>query len=158
MEQSVENIVSQKKTFDNEIVIIQKEKQSLKSKVDDLIREQNILTKKIKQSEEFLKEYNQLVHKKQKSIAKIEENKTKIKDLNFEINEIFQSFKDIEHKLEKNKWFLENPTTDLLMLIDNELRKTSKDLFELDKELDKLQFEKTNLINRYKNLQISLLQ
>ncbi|MGB5910432.1 MAG: AAA family ATPase [Promethearchaeia archaeon] len=156
LEKSLENVESQKKTLDTEISAIKKEKNALKSKIDDLIKEQNTIAKKIKQNEDFLKEYNQAIHKKQMCLTKIEENKNKINDINSEINEIFQSFKDIEHKLEKNKWFLENPTTDLLMHIDNELRKNSKDLFELGNELNKSHFERTNLINKFKNFQISL--
>lgn len=156
LEKRFGNVENQIKTLNTEISIIEKEENALKLKIDDLIKEQNIIAKKIKQNEDFLKEYNQLIHRKQKCLTKIEGNKNRIKDLNSEINEIFQSFKDIEHKLEKNKWFLENPTTNLLMHIDNELRKNSKDLFELGNQLNKSQFKRTNLINKFKNLQISL--
>ncbi|MFX1586973.1 MAG: AAA family ATPase, partial [Promethearchaeota archaeon] len=125
LEKRLRNVESQSKTLDTEISTIKMEKKTLKLKIDDLIKEQNTIAKRIKQNEDFLKDYNQLIHRKQKCLTKIEGNKNKIKDLNSEINEIFQSFKDIEHKLEKDKWFLENPTTNLLMHIDNELRKIS---------------------------------
>lgn len=155
-EKAFENTESHSKKLDNEINLIQKETLSLKEKIDELIEEQNRLGKKLKQNEDFLREYRNLISKKGAYNNKIEENEIKIKEINSEINEIFQSFKDIEHKLEKNKWFLDNPTSDLLFDIDERIKNYSKDLFELGKKLSNLQFKRTNLLENFKKLQVSL--
>ncbi|MFW9771365.1 MAG: AAA family ATPase [Candidatus Thorarchaeota archaeon] len=156
LEKIVKNIESQRNKLVSEVNLIQKEIYSLRGNIDKLIKEQNTLTKKLKQNEDFLKDYHNLTSKKGDYSKKIEDNKKQIKDINSEINEIFQSFKDIEHRLEKNKWFLENPTSDLLLHLDGEIRNYSKDLFELGKELTNLQFKRTNLLESFKNLQVSL--
>lgn len=156
LEKAFKNTESQSKKLNNELNLIQKEIISLKEKIDELIEEQNNLGKKLKQNEDFLREYRNLTSKKGDYSKKIEENEIKIREINSEINEIFQSFKDIEHKLEKNKWFLENPTSDLLFHIDEGIKSDSKDLFELGKKLTSLQFKRNNLLENYKNLQVSL--
>jgi len=114
LDKIMNNYKSQKSSIDNEIKIIKQEKTKIESKIDSLIKEQNTLIKKIKLNEEFLTKYNQLISEKKEKKTKIQENKNEIKSINNEINQLFQSFKDIEHKLEKNKWFLENPTKNLL--------------------------------------------
>ncbi|KKN18447.1 hypothetical protein LCGC14_0955560, partial [marine sediment metagenome] len=65
-------------------------------------------------------------------------------------------FKDIEHKLEKNKWFLENPSKDLLKQLDRDLSKTSLKIFEIDSEVKKLEIEKSKKLRKLKILQASL--
>ncbi|MFX1400494.1 MAG: AAA family ATPase [Promethearchaeota archaeon] len=156
IEKALKNIESKKKILQNENTSIKEEIDSIKTRIDDLIKEQNVLTKKLRLNEDFLMEYHDLTSKRGTYTKRIEEYKIKIKDINSEINEIFQSFNDIEHKLEKNKWFLENPTSDLLLHIDNEIKNKSKNLFELGKQLNNLQFKRTTLLERFKHLQVSL--
>ncbi|MFX1406725.1 MAG: hypothetical protein ACFFBW_07195 [Promethearchaeota archaeon] len=151
-----ENFKSQKDSIDKEIAAIKKEKHSIKFKIDNLIKEQNELIIKIEQNKEFLDKYNRLLSKKENLERKIEENTLKIKDINHDINEIFQSFKDIEYKLDKNKWFLENPSRSLLDQLDKNLEKISTEIYEIDNKLRRIEFEKSKKVQGLKLLEASL--
>ncbi len=156
LEKVLNNYKSQKTSIDNEIKIINQEKTNIETKIDNLIKEQNTLTQKIKRNEEFLAKYNQLISEKKEKKTLIQQNNDKIKSLNNEISQLFQSFKDIEHKLEKHKWFLENPTKNLLSKLDQELKEATNELFTLEKNIQDLEREKYKNINRLKPLQASL--
>jgi chromosome segregation ATPase len=156
IESIVLNFEKQKESISNELILIKKERKNLDNQIENLIREQDQLVKKIKQNKVFLDEYNIIVEEKKARIAKIQENKKIITSLNDEINQLFQSFKDIEHKLEKNKWFLENPTKNLLQDLDNKLRKKSLRIYEIDSEIKRLEIEKSKRIRKLKVLQSSL--
>jgi len=151
-----DNVKSQKESIDKEIEIIRKEKNSIEFKIDGLIKEQNELIIKIEKNKEFLDKYNQLISKRENFKRKIEENTSKIKDINHDINEIFQSFKDIEYKLDKNKWFLENPSKSLLDQLDKNLEKISREIYEIDNKLRRMEFEKSKKIQGLKFLESSL--
>ncbi len=156
IEKLVINFEKQKESLDNEIKIIMNEIKHLEIQIDDLLKEQNQLVKKIKQNNLFLDEYNQVISEKTQKISKVKENEKSIKTINDEINQLFQSFKDIEHKLEKNKWFLENPTKNLLEQLDKQLREASLKIYEIDSEIKKLEIEKSKRLNKLKILQVSL--
>ncbi|MFX0105552.1 MAG: hypothetical protein ACFE75_08680, partial [Candidatus Hodarchaeota archaeon] len=124
--------------------------------IDQLITEQDHLIKKINQNKALLDKYNQINLEKKKSLAKIQENENSIKAHNNEINQLFQSFKDIEHKLEKNKWFLENPSKDLLIQLDRELKRISVKIFEINSEIKQLEIFISKKFKKLKVLQASL--
>ncbi|MFX1592902.1 MAG: AAA family ATPase [Promethearchaeota archaeon] len=152
----IDNFEKQKETIENELKIVRKESKNAGLKIDKLITEQNQLIKKIKQNKELLDKYNQINLEKQEKLAKIQENEKLILTYNDEINQLFQSFKDIEHKLEKNKWFLENPSKNLLVQLDKELKRVSLKLYELDSEIKQIEISKSKKLNKLKILQASL--
>ncbi len=156
IEKIITNFEKQKESLDSELIIIKREQKKLDVQITSLIKEQNQLVKKIKQNKALLDEYNKIINEKELKQLKIQDNKKTINSINDEINQLFQSFKDIEHKLEKNKWFLENPSKDLLQEIDRDLRKITLKIYEIDSEIKKLEFEKLKKINKLKILQTSL--
>ncbi|MFX1571847.1 MAG: AAA family ATPase [Promethearchaeota archaeon] len=156
IEKLVINFEMQKESLNDEIKIMTNEITHLENQIDKLLKEQNQLIKKIKQNKLLLDEYNQVISEKTKKINIIKENENSIKAINDEINQLFQSFKDIEHKLKKNKWFLENPTKNLLEKLDKQLRESSIKIFEIDSEIKKLEIEKSRKLNKLKILQASL--
>ena len=156
IEKIITNFEKQKESLDSELIIIKREQKKLDVQITSLIKEQDQLVKKIKQNKALLDEYNKIINEKEVKQSKIQDNKKTINAINDEINQLFQSFKDIEHKLEKNKWFLENPSKDLLQEIDRDLRKITLKIYEIDSEIKKLEFEKSKKINKLKILQISL--
>ncbi|MFX0177969.1 MAG: AAA family ATPase, partial [Candidatus Hodarchaeota archaeon] len=151
-----DNFKNQKESVDKEIELIKKEKTLITHKIDNVIKEQNELITKIKQNREFLDKFNQIISRKENLERKFQENKSKIENLNHDINEIFQSFKDIEYKLDKNKWFLENPSKSLLLQLDKSLREISTEIYEINNKLRQLEIEKSKKLQRLKFLQISL--
>ncbi|MFX1379234.1 MAG: AAA family ATPase [Promethearchaeota archaeon] len=153
---SINNLEKQKISLENEIQIIKKEIKNNGIKIDNLITEQDQLTRKIKQNRELFDEFNQINLEKNDKLLKIQENEKSIKVLNDEINQLFQSFKDIEHKLEMNIWFLENPTKNLIIQFDRELKRVSLRLFDIESELKQLEFNKSKKLNKLKLLQVSL--
>jgi len=155
-EKDLKNVESQKKTLKSENTEIKKEKSKFDRQFDDLLKEQEDLTKKIDKNEEFLKKFNQLGAEKKEKLKKIQENEEYIKDYNVEINQLFQSFKDIDHKLETNKWFLENPSKNLLKKLDIDLKKTSDKIYSLEAELDQAERERSKKLRNMKPLQASL--
>jgi len=156
IEKIITNFEKQKESLDSELIIIKREQKKLDVQITSLIKEQDQLVKKIKQNKALLDEYNEIINEKELKQLKIQDNKKTINSINDEINQLFQSFKDIEHKLEKNKWFLENPSKDLLQEIDRDLRKITLKIYEIDSEIKKLEFEKSKKINKLKILQTSL--
>jgi len=146
----------QKESLDNELKVIEKEIKSKDVQIENLINEQDQLVKKIKLNKVFLDEYNKIINEKKIKQSKIQDNEKTIGILNNEINQLFQSFKDIEHKLEKNKWFLENPSRNLLQELDAKFRKTSLKITEIDSEITNLEIEKSKKINKLKVLRNSL--
>ncbi|MFX1553923.1 MAG: AAA family ATPase [Promethearchaeota archaeon] len=150
------NFEKQKDNLDNEIKIIKRESKNAGLLIDKLITEQDQLIKKIKQNKTLLDNYNKLNLEKEERLAKIQENENSIKAYNNEINQLFQSFKDIEHKLEKNKWFLENPTKDLLTQLDRELKRTSLKVYDIDSEIKQLEIVISKKFKKLKVLQASL--
>ncbi len=147
---------NQKESLDNELRIINKENKRLELQFENLIKEQTQLVKKIKLNKVLLDEYTKYINDKKKRQLKIQDNEKIIDNLDNEINQLFQSFKDIEHKLETNKWFLENPSKNLLQELDNELRKISLRIYEIDSEIKQLEIEKAKKIRKLKVLQTSL--
>ena len=153
---SINNFEKQKISLENELKIIKTESKNAGQQIDKLITEQNQLIKKIKQNKVLLDKYDQINTKKKERLIEIQENKKSIKAYNNEINQLFQSFKDIEHKLEKNKWFLENPTKDLLTQLDRKLKQTSLNLYEIESEIKQLEITISKKFKKLKVLQASL--
>ena len=147
---------SQKQNLENEIKIIKRKKQSVKSNIDDLIKEQNDLIRKIKENEAFLEKYNNLVNEKERYNRSIQENESNIEDTNKDINDLFQSLMDIDHKLEKNKWFLENPSNDLMKRLDVDLKKVTVNLLKFGAEIEQLERDKSKKVQKFKVLQTAL--
>ncbi|MHA1391513.1 MAG: hypothetical protein ACTSQT_04655, partial [Promethearchaeota archaeon] len=106
----LKNIGNQKKNIDEKIDVIKTKTGFIKKEIDGIIKEQSDLTKKIKENEVFLEKYNNLSQQREAILRTIQENENNIEDIKKDINDIFQSLKDIDHKLSKNKWFLENPS------------------------------------------------
>ncbi|MFX1376707.1 MAG: AAA family ATPase [Promethearchaeota archaeon] len=156
IEKITTNYEKQNKSLDNEVKLVKGELKKLNIQIENLIKEQDQLVKKISENKVFLDEYNRIVNEKKKNQLEIQDNQKLIHSLNDEINQLFQSFKDIEHKLEKNKWFLENPSKNLLEEFERDLRKVSLRIYEIDSEIKKLEFEKSKRINKLKILQKSL--
>ncbi len=155
-EKILSNLVKKKESKEKENNLMLVEVSKLERLFDNLIEEQAILTRKIEENKEFLNTYNNIITSKNKKIKENEEIKTIIKDINSEINQIFQSLKDIDHKLELNKWFLENPTKDLLGKFDNELGKISAKIFSLENAIEQMEQEKVKKIRKLKPLLASL--
>ncbi|MFX1365037.1 MAG: AAA family ATPase [Promethearchaeota archaeon] len=152
----INNFEKQKVSLENEIKIIKAESKSKGLQIDKLITEQNQLIKKIEQNKALLEKYEQINSKKKESLKLIQENDKAIKAYNNEISQLFQSFKDIEHKLEKNEWFLDNPSKDLQVQLERELNKTSTAIYEIDSELKRTEIELSKKFKKLKLLQTSL--
>ena len=150
------NLEKQKESLDNELGIVDREIKGLDVQIESLIKEQDQLVKKIKLNKTLLDEYNKIGNEKKIKQSKIQDNEKIINSLNNEINQLFQSFKDIEHKLEKNKWFLENPSKNLLQDLDRELRKKSLRIYEIESEIKQLEVKKSKKIQKLKVLNASL--
>ncbi|MFW9989869.1 MAG: hypothetical protein ACFFC3_14555, partial [Candidatus Odinarchaeota archaeon] len=156
IQEIINNFEKQKLSLDNEIKIIKAETKSKGLQIDKLISEQNQLIKKIEQNKILLERYDLINSQRKENLNIIQENKKAIKVYNNEISQLFQSFKDIEHKLEKNKWFLENPSKDLQIQLDRELSRISTKIYELDSELKKTEFNISKKFKKLKLLQASL--
>ncbi|MFX1329704.1 MAG: AAA family ATPase, partial [Promethearchaeota archaeon] len=156
IEKIIDNVVKKKDTLENEIKIIKKEQKNIGLQIDKLITEQRQLIKKIDQNKILLDKYDQINLEKKERLIKIHENEKSIKGYNNEINQIFQSFKDIQHKLEKNKWFLENPTKDLLTQLDRELKRITVKIYEIDSKIKQLEISISKKFKKLKILQASL--
>ncbi len=155
-EKKIDKLEKHRKNITSEIDIVKKKKISIKSKIDKLIKEQNEITLKIKENQDFLEKYNQLAYEKENYVRKIQDNENNIKNIKRDINDIFQSLTDIDYKLEKNRWFLENPTNDLLTQLDKDLKEVTVNLFKLISEVEQLEYEKTKKITKFKLLQTAL--
>jgi len=156
IEKIANNFAKQKESLDIELNTIKRESKKTELNIDSLIKEQNQLVRKIKQNKTLLDEYNQIISEKKEKLKQLHENDNLIKSNKDEINQLFQSFKDIEHKLEKNKWFLENPTQNLLQQFDKELRNTSLKIYEIESEVKQLEIERSKKLRKLKLLQVSL--
>ncbi|NVM16451.1 MAG: hypothetical protein HWN80_01955 [Candidatus Lokiarchaeota archaeon] len=156
IEKVVDKFSNQKQNLENEIKIVKRKKQSIKSDNDKLIKEQNDLIRKIKENEAFLVKYNNLTTEKEDQLRTIQENKNKTENINKDINDIFQSLMDIDHKLEKNKWFLENPSNDLLKQLDANLKSVTVKLLKFGAEIEQLEHDKSKKIQKFKVLQTAL--
>ena len=156
VEAIVNNLSKQKENLEKELKVVSKENKKVGIEIDKLITEQDQLTKKIREHQLLLEKYDYLVSQKKEKIRNNEENQKLIKNLDDQINQLFQSFKDIEHKLEKNKWFLENPTTDLLNLLEKELRENSSKIYEIEAKLKQNEIERSNKVEKLKLLQTAL--
>jgi len=152
----VKRIDTQKRKFEDEIKIVKRNKHSLKTSIDNLIKEQNDLVRTIKENEEFLEKYNILISEKDGYIRNIQENERIIESTNKDINDLFQSLMDIDHKLEKNKWFLENPSNNLLKQLDAELKKFTVNLLNLGAEIERLEYDNSKRLQKFKVLQTAL--
>ena len=156
IKQILDNFEKKRESLDNELKIIKRESKNSGLKIDKLITEQAQLIKKIKQNKDLLDKYNQITLDKNERLTKTQENEKLIKAINNEINQLFQSFKEIEHKLEKNKWFLENPTKNLVTQLDKELKRSSLRLYEIDSEIKQTEVMKSKKLQKLKILQVSL--
>ncbi len=156
IEKVVDKFNSQKQNLENEIKIVNRKKQSVKSDIDKSIKEQNDLIRMIKENEAFLEKYNNLTNEKEGYLRTIQENESKIENTNKDINDIFQSLMDIDHKLEKNKWFLENPSNDLLKQLDTDLKKVTVNLLNFGAEIEQLEYNKSKKMQKFKVLQTAL--
>ena len=152
----LKNYKSQKTSANNEYKIIVKQRKSFEENIDKLVLEQIDLAEKIKRNKEFLDEYNQIVAEKQAKLKSIESNNEEIDKYNDLIKQLFQSFKDIEHKLDQNKWFLEDPTNNLLKQLDIEKNKNSSKIFDVEKRIEAYERQKMKIIDQLKQLESSL--
>ncbi|TFG30499.1 MAG: chromosome segregation protein SMC [Promethearchaeota archaeon] len=152
----LENHTNQKKSLDHEIQLIKDKLDDIELNIENLIKEQTQLLEKIKLNSEFVDHYNQIIREKDEKQKNIQDNKIEINAINDEINQIFQSFKDIEHKLDKNKWFLENPTKSLLKQLDSELMKTNSAQYSINTKKEQLERERFKKLNNLKLLQEAL--
>ncbi len=137
---------------------LEKDKSSITSEIgklenefDDLIKEQAKLSKVLEENQKLIEEYNNYIKSKTKLEKEFEKNEEYITELNREINQIFQSVEDIEHKLKQNQWFLDNPTPDLLKKIDIRIEKLRVELFDYESNIKELEIEKNK---RFRNLNL----
>ena len=68
------NFEKQKESITSELKLIKKERKNLEIQIENLIREQDQLAKKIKQNKVYVDEYNNIVEEKKTRLAKIQEN------------------------------------------------------------------------------------
>ncbi len=153
---NLENIRNQKKNVDEKIDVIKKKKDFIKNEIDGIIKEQSDLIRKIKENEAFLEKYNKLSQQREVILRTIQENENNVEDIKKDINDIFQSLKDIDHKLSKNKWFLENPSEDLLKQLDINLKKVTVELLKFEAEIERIEYDKSKKIREFKRIQTAL--
>jgi structural maintenance of chromosome 2 len=152
----LKNIGNQKKNIDEKIDVIKTKTGFIKNEIDGIIKEQSDLTKKIKENEVFLEKYNNLSQQREAILRTIQENENNIEDIKKDINDIFQSLKDIDHKLSKNKWFLENPSENLLKQLDVNLKKVTVELLKFEAEIERIEYDKSKKIREFKRIQTAL--
>ncbi len=153
---TLESHLNQKGSVEADLKVIKKERDKIEGQIEDLIKEQADLTQKVEKNKQFLDSYNKLISKRDTKISQINHNQSIIKDLESEINQLFESLEDIDHKLDKNKWFLENPNENLLSELDKELRKVTSRLYDLEEGLKRLDYKKSRKLENFKRLQSSL--
>jgi chromosome segregation protein len=154
----LDNYKSQKATIDKELNLINKERARVENKITTLKKEHSELKKKIKVNQKFLDEYNRLVTDNKEKLEEIQENERYIIVINDEITQLFQSLKDIENKLDQNKWFLKDPTPNLEKKLDKEREGISSRIMDVDEEFKRLQREREKQYRKLKQLQSSLGQ
>ncbi len=153
---TLKNIRNQKKNLDEKIDVIKAKIGFIKNEIDGIIKEQSDLTRKIKENEVFLEKYNKLTQQREDILRTIQENENNIEDIKKDINDIFQSLKDIDHKLSKNKWFLENPSENLLKQLDINLKKVTAELLKFEAEIERIEYDKSKKIREFKRIQTAL--
>ncbi|HUW89756.1 MAG TPA: AAA family ATPase [Candidatus Nanopelagicaceae bacterium] len=152
----LKNIENQKKNVDEKTDVIKTKTGFIKTKINGIIKEQSDLTRKIKENDLFLEKYNKLSQQRETILRTIQENENNIEDVKKDINDIFQSLKDIDHKLSNNKWFLENPTEDLLKQLDINLKRVTVELLNFGAEIEKIEYNKSKKISEFKRIQTAL--
>lgn len=155
-EKKLDNFQKQKLSVESNLKAVDKEVTQIENNIEDLIQEQADLSKKIEENKKFLEKYNKLASQIEQKKNQIEQNNTIINEIDSQIKQLFQSFRDIKHKLEKNKWFLENPTKNLLKELDVKLEKTSSELLDIEEVLKRLEHEKSRKMNEFRRLRGSL--
>ncbi len=155
-EKDYQNLNGQKESLIKQNDLILEERNELDSKIEGLIEEQSELMQKIEHNKDFLEQYNKTISDKNHKERALQESQELVKEINAEINQIFQSLKEIDHRLENNKWFLENPSKDLVAKFDNELGKLSAKIYSLDFAIKQMEKEKSDKIRKLKVLQSSL--
>ncbi len=152
----LDNYTSQKNTLDKELNLIKLEESKVEKNIDDLMNELSVLKQKIKRNKNFLDEYNQVLLVKKAKLEEIQENEEYIEAYNDEIKQLFQSFEDIEHKLDKNKWFLKDPTANLLKKLDKEKTVIASKLYDINDEQRQLERIREKKFRKLKQMQGSL--
>ncbi len=155
-ENESKNYRLQEKNINDEIVLLKKEKIVLKEKISQIFTEQAELAAKIKENESFFQEHEDLLKEQKEQIRKIETNDKDIDDLNHDINDLIQSLQDIENKFKNNSWFIENPSQDLIRKLDEEIALISQEIFEIESNLKKIEYEKSKLLKKFNILNESL--
>jgi len=155
-EKKLDNFQKQKLSIESNLKVVNTEVTQIEENIENLIQEQADLSKKIEENKKFLEKYNKLASQIEQKENQIKQNKTIINDIDSQIKQLFQSFRDIKHKLEKNKWFLEDPTKNLLKELDVKLEKTSSELFDIEEDLKRLEHEKSRKMNEFRRLRGSL--
>ena len=152
----IKNHKKQQEKIQADIDYVKTEKEKIDNNIEDLFKEQSELLNKIEENKQFLDNYNELTSKRDNFKKDIQDNELVIKDIESQIDQLFQSFKDINHKLDKNKWFLENPSKDLLLEFDTKLKKVTSEIFNLEENLKRAEFTRKKAFNQFKSLQSSL--
>ena len=152
----IKNLEGQRENVADEINKIKNKKNLIKEKIKKLEIEKKELYEKIEKNRELLERFNKLNALKEQKSLELSENKKIIEELNKKIDAIFNKLNDIDFKFENNKWFLENPTKDLLIEINKELRHTEKEILENESELERLEEQKRKLIRQIQRLNVSL--
>ena len=152
----LEKLKTKKQSIEKENQLLATELATYTEQINNLIKEQKELTLKITKNSEFLEQYNELTQKKEGYLRKIEELEIKKDEITLDIEEIFQSLEDIDHKLNKNKWFIENPSQDLLKQLDLQIKKISRKVFELEEKNERIRYDQVNNLEEFKKLQKSI--
>jgi chromosome segregation protein len=135
---------------------IQKQVHDTKEQIHSLIKEQEQITKKIEQSKDVLEKYNSFKREMNDLQLKSNDTERKAQDVNHDINEIFQSLEDIEHKLQKNEWFMNDPSLNLLRTIDNNLKLLKEKNFETDSKLSDLNYKRSTKLKEMKQIETAI--
>ncbi len=155
---TLKNYQNQKISINKNINTIQEEIKKIDKNFENLINEQAELAQKVEKNKQFLENYNELITQREEKQNNVRKNEELIKDFESQINQLFESFHEIDHKLKKNKWFLENPTPNLLGELDKELRKISSQLYDLEEKLKRDEYKKSNLLGEFRRIQSSLIE
>ncbi|TFG23330.1 MAG: hypothetical protein EU533_03280, partial [Promethearchaeota archaeon] len=156
LKKMVENVESQKESLDKEMSLVKESKKTIEKKIDSLIKEQNELSEKITRNKKFLDQYNELITKKASKEREIKESKNNVSQFNKDIEHTFERLADIDHKFEDNKWFLDNPSPDILNQINAELKQVSSRILELTNEFETLERDKKNTLRKLSFVKESL--
>lgn len=156
IKKQIKDQTNDKEKIQENINNIRSEKGNVDKEIEELFKEQKELMSRIDANKQFLEEYNELTSKSNSLQKEINDNEIIIKDLESQIDQLFQSFKDINNKLDMNKWFLENPSPELLRKFDFKLKKITGELFNLEENLKRIEIQRSKALNQFKSLQSSL--